>query len=154
MNKNQKKALYESIMRQVAKTVKKALNESVELQQKDIDALISLCHELFYDDKFGDLYKTMRLVNRDKRRIEDTDTDEMLLAWYYGETSIDYQAFFKYLLLNYDHSRDSQYYEQIYGDFHNIFAELRNYPNTEYKEDLERCVRVGLQSALEDKGLI
>jgi len=31
MNKRQKKALYESIMTQVARTVKRALNESIDL---------------------------------------------------------------------------------------------------------------------------
>ena len=45
MNKHQKKALYESIMRQVAKTVKKALNESLE--QPDIDEFIELNYILF-----------------------------------------------------------------------------------------------------------
>ena len=41
MNKKQKKALYESIMKQVAKTVKKALNESVstKITEDDIASL-------------------------------------------------------------------------------------------------------------------
>ena len=51
-------------------------------------------------------------------------------------------------------SKGSNDFDAAFGPYENLYAEIRKYPNTEYKEDLERCVRVGLQSALEDKGLI
>ena len=153
MNKNQKKALYESIMRQVAKTVKKALNESLE--QIDIDELIGICHDLFSEEgKYvKDLIGLLRRMGRKGRyNIDIDDPDDALLAWHYGETPIDYKGLFSYLLMVYDKTKDSDKF--LYEPYENLYAELRNYPNTEYKEDLEHCVRVGLQSALEDKGLI
>lgn len=155
MNKNQKKALYESIMRQVAKTVKKALNESLE--QIDIDNFIDLCYNLFSGDEYyvKDLLGLVRRMGRKGRyNIDFDDLDDLLLAWHYGETPIDYKELFSYLWMVYDGSRDSNDFDAAFGPYENLYAELQKYPNTEYKEDLERCVRVGLQSALEDKGLI
>jgi hypothetical protein len=155
MNKNQKKALYESIMRQVAKTVKKALNESLE--QIDIDELIGICHDLFSEEgKYvKDLLGLLKRMGRKGRyNIDIDDPDEALLAWHYGETPIVYKELFSYLWRVYDMSKDSNYFDDTFGPYENLYAELQKYPNTEYKEDLERCVKVGLQSALEDKGLI
>ena len=155
MNKNQKKALYESIMRQVAKTVKKALNESLE--QIDIDALIGICHDLFSDEgKYvKDLLGLIKRMGRKGRyNIDIDDPDDVLLAWHYGETPIDYKEFFLYLWSVYDMSKGSNDFDAAFGPYENLYAEIQKYPNTEYKEDLERCVKVGLQSALEDKGLI
>ena len=155
MNKHQKKALYESIMRQVAKTVKKALNESLE--QDDIDDFIGLCYNLFSgEDKYvKDLLGLVRRMGRRGRyNIDIDDPDDLLLAWHYGETPIDYKELFSYLQRVYDMSKGSDYFDEIFGPYENLYAELQKYPNTEYKEDLERCVRVGLQEALEHKGLI
>ena len=155
MNKHQKKALYESIMRQVAKTVKKALNESLE--QEDIDNFIGLCYNLFSGDEYyvKDLLGLLKRMGRKGRyNIDIDDPDDMLLAWHYGETPIDYKELFLYLQGVYDMSKGSNDFDVTFGPYENLWAELRKYPNTEYKGDLERCVRVGLQSALEDKGLI
>ena len=155
MNKHQKKSLYESIMRQVAKTVKKALNESLE--QEDIDNFIGLCYNLFSGDEYyvKDLLGLVRRMGRKGRyNIDIDDPDDLLLAWHYGETPIDYKELFSYLWKVYDRSRDYNDFDETFGPFKNLYEELQKYPNTEYKEDLERCVRVGLQDALEHKGLI
>jgi 5'-deoxynucleotidase YfbR-like HD superfamily hydrolase len=151
MNKYQKKTLYESIMRQVAKTVKKALNESLE--QLDIDEFIELNYILFRTNNefYRNFLKYFRSTGLRNRVLTDVDNiDDLLLAWYYEETPINYKELFKYYCSIYEHNPD----DEILELYKNLYPELQKYPNTEYKEDLERCVRVGLQNALEDKGLI
>ena len=74
MNKKQKKALYESIMKQVAKTVKNALNEvrvSDNLLTEDIHDIVVKMYEADADS-FG--HYSMELL--DENEIDCYDWDE------------------------------------------------------------------------------
>lgn len=80
MNKNQKKALYESIMREVAKTVKNAINESINDpdshyengEYDDEDFLDALIHygELEHDE-------IMQFTGGDPIIIDDHEVDSI-----------------------------------------------------------------------------
>ena len=144
MNRHQKKALYESIMKQVAKTVKKALNEA-EYLDNDEELLDEYRDE--WDYVMRCIFAELRTDNRHNKSAIGVD-DDTLLAYYYEETPIDYEFLVKTII-----SRLLKWKEDIDMMPH-LYPEICKYPNTKYKNVFERCVRVVIQHILEKKELI
>lgn len=137
-------------MRQVAKTVKKALNEAEYLDNDE-----ELLDE--YRDEWNYVMHFLYLQFSDESFFApDNDT---LLAYYYEEIPIDYKRLAGKIAFTIDRPEklSPEYLEGI-EEYKNtmphIYSELQKYPNTKYKNVFDRCVRIVIQHILEERDLI
>lgn len=77
MNKNQKKALYESIMKTVSKTVKRKLNESIDYNTYVNELLTEVNDVDDNDTRENILDAVYKLIRELQGYIKDLDDDDM-----------------------------------------------------------------------------